>query len=62
MDDILDHITNDHAVRRNNTFINYRLGHKTWRCATKGWFLWVRCKYGPDSWLTLKYLNNSNPV
>ena len=61
MDSIIDHKTDEHAVRLDDMYIKHG-SNKQVRKTTKGWHLCVEWKDGTSSWERLADLKESNPV
>jgi hypothetical protein len=61
LDEIVDHRSDDSAVRTENMWIQ-RGSNQRMRQTTKGWQLLVQWKDGSTTWTHLKDLKESNPV
>ena len=62
LDEIVDHRSNDSAIKKEDGF--YRTSHNTKqkKRTTRGWELCVQWKDGSSNWVALKDLKNSYPV
>lgn len=61
LDEIIDHRSNDTAIKREDGFIE-RKGQKYRKLTTRGWELCVQWKDGSTNWIALKDLKDSYPV
>lgn len=62
LDEIQNHRTDGHAVKKDDGYLTDKRGRKSKRMTTKGWFLQVLWKDRSTSWVPLKDLKESNPV
>ena len=63
LDEIIDHRSNKHAVKKENGFvINVERNTKRRVMTTKGWELCIQWKDGSTNWVALKDMKNSYPV
>ena len=61
-DDIIDHRSDESAVKQADAFITNASGTKRRQETTKGWELLVQWKYGATLWVPLKDMKESYPV
>jgi hypothetical protein len=61
MDDLVNHRSNESAVKFANRFVTIR-GRQHMRKTTVGWSLCVLWKNGETSWVSLAELKESNPL
>ena len=62
LDSIVDHASEDDAVRKENQYITTRSGTKRLRKSTRGWNLLVKWQHGGEQWIPLSILKESKPV
>ena len=62
LQEISDHRTNRHAVKKDNGFFITPTGTRWHQVTTKGWDLLVTWEDGSTTWVPLKDLRESNPV
>ena len=62
IDEIINHRSNEDAVKHKHAFYTTSSGRSTRRGTTKGWELCVQWKDGSSHWVALKDLKNSYPL
>ena len=62
MEDIIDHQSNEHAVKKEDGFYLTKNGSKWKRMTMKGWQICVQWKDRSQRWVTLKDLKHTYPV
>ena len=64
IDAIVDHFMIYYSIDEDDIYITsyIGLGCKNRKFTMKGWELLINCKYNNQSWATLKYIKDSNPI